>query len=83
MNGMLKCKECFDLLLDYLEGNLDDETRKRLDDHFAACPPCVNFLESYQSCAEMAQQLRDQLVEIPQELEGRLKAFLRQEVTSE
>ena len=28
----------------------------------------------------MAQQLRDQLVEIPQELEVRLKAFLREEV---
>jgi predicted anti-sigma-YlaC factor YlaD len=83
MKGMLKCKECFDLLMDYLDYNLDAETRKKLDEHFAACPPCVNFLESYQSCAEMAQQLRDQLVEIPQELEGRLKAFLRQEVSKE
>jgi predicted anti-sigma-YlaC factor YlaD len=69
--------------MDYLDYNLDAETRKKLDEHFAACPPCVNFLESYQSCAEMAQQLRDQLVEIPQELEGRLKAFLRQEVSKE
>ncbi len=81
MTGMLKCKECFDLLMDYLDENLDAETRQRLDEHFAACPPCVNFLESYQSCSDMAQQLRDQLVEIPQELESRLKAFLRQEVT--
>ncbi len=81
MTGMLKCKECFDLLMDYLDENLDAETRERLDEHFAACPPCVNFLESYQSCSDMAQQLRDQLVEIPQELESRLKAFLRQEVT--
>ena len=80
MNGMLKCKECFDLLMDYLDENLDAETRQRLDEHFAACPPCVNFLESYQSCSDMAQQLRDQLVEIPQELESRLKAFLREEV---
>ena len=80
MKGMMKCEECFDLLLDYLENNLDSGTRQRLDGHFAACPPCVNFLESYQSCAEMAQQLKDQLVEIPQELEVRLKAFLREEV---
>ena len=80
MHGMLKCKECFDLLMDYLDENLDAETRQRLDEHFAACPPCVNFLESYQSCSDMAQQLRDQLVEIPQELESRLKAFLREEV---
>ncbi len=80
MNGMLKCKECFDLLIDYLDHNLDVDTRGRLDEHFAACPPCVNFLESYQSCSEVAQKLRDQSAEIPQELEGRLKAFLREEV---
>ena len=44
MKGMMKCEECFDLLLDYLEKNLDAGTRQRLDEHFAACPPCVNFL---------------------------------------
>lgn len=80
MTGVLKCKECFDLLIDYLDENLDPEIQTRLDEHFAACPPCLNFLESYRTCSEMAQQLRDQLVEIPQELEGRLKAFLREEV---
>ncbi|MDA2933495.1 anti-sigma factor [Acidobacteria bacterium AH-259-D05] len=81
MRGMVKCKECFDLLMDYLEENLDPESHKRLDEHFAACPSCLNFLESYRTCSEMAQQLRDQLVEIPQELESRLKTFLREEVT--
>ncbi len=78
MRNELKCKECFDLLMDYLEDNLESETQKKLDQHFAACLPCLNFLESYRDCSKMAQQLRDQQVEIPEELENRLKSFLQE-----
>lgn len=80
MRNVLKCKDCFDLLMDYLEENLDSETHKKLDKHFAACPPCLNFLKSYQDCSKMAQQLRDQQVEIPAELENRLKTFLQEKM---
>ncbi len=78
MRNVLKCKDCFDLLIDYLEKNLDSETQEKLDQHFAACLPCLNFLESYRDCSKMAQQLRDQQVEIPEELESRLKSFLQE-----
>ena len=78
MRNDLKCKDCFRLLIDYLENNLDSETQKKLDQHFAACPSCLNFLESYRDCSKMAQQLRDQQVEIPKELENRLKSFLQE-----
>ena len=79
MRPMFKCKECLDLLMDYLEGHLDPETMERLDQHFAACPPCLHFVESYRNCSDLAQQLKDQRVEIPAALEDRLKGFLRQE----
>jgi predicted anti-sigma-YlaC factor YlaD len=69
--------------MDYLEGNLDAGTRTKLDEHLRACPPCVNFLKGYRTCAEMAQELRDQKAQIPIELEARLKSFLRQEIDSE
>ncbi len=78
MRNVLKCKDCFDLLIDYLEKNLGSETQEKLDQHFAACLPCLNFLESYRDCSKMAQQLRDQQVEIPEELESRLKSFLQE-----
>ncbi|MFQ5928315.1 MAG: anti-sigma factor family protein [Acidobacteriota bacterium] len=80
MRALFNCKECVDLLMDYLEGNLDPEIQKKLDRHFAACPPCVKFLDSYRACSEMAQQLKDQQVQIPLELENRLKAFLKEEI---
>ncbi len=80
MRNVLKCKECLDLLMDYLEDNLDSETQKQLDQHFGDCPPCLNFLGSYRDCSKMAQQLRDQQVEIPKELENRLKTFLQEQM---
>lgn len=78
MRNFLNCKDCLDLLIDYLEDNLDSETQQKLDQHFSTCPPCLNFLESYRDCSKMAQQLRDQQVEIPEELENRLKSFLQE-----
>ena len=80
MRNILNCKDCFDLLMDYLEKNLDSETQKKLDQHFESCPSCLNFLESYRDCSKMAQQLRDQPVDIPQELENRLKTFLEEQM---
>ena len=80
MRYVFKCKDCFDLLMDYLEQNLDSETQKKLDQHFTACPSCLNFLESYRDCSKMAQQLRDQEVKIPKELENRLKTFLQEQM---
>ena len=80
MRNIFKCKDCFDLLMDYLEENLDPETQKKLDQHFTACPSCLNFLHSYQACSKMAQQLKDQQVEIPQEVEERLKTFLQEQM---
>ncbi len=80
MRNVFKCKDCFDLLMDYLEENLDSETQKKLDQHFNACSPCLDFLESYRDCSKMAQQLRDQQVEIPKELENRLKTFLQEQM---
>ena len=80
MKGYLNCKECVDLLLEYLEDSLDPVSKKKLDEHLAACPPCLNFLKTYRSSSEMARRLRDQDVQIPKEMENRLKSFLKNQV---
>ncbi|MFQ5737792.1 MAG: anti-sigma factor family protein [Acidobacteriota bacterium] len=74
------CQECVELLFDYLEANLDPSTLKELDEHLSACPPCVNFLRTYQSCLAMGHQLREQRVQIPVEMIERLKSFLKEEL---
>jgi anti-sigma factor RsiW len=76
----ITCKDCVDLLIDYVDQTLDPTAQKRLDEHLASCPPCIHFLKSYRKCAEFSGQMRDQKVQIPLELENRLKSFLKQEL---
>ena len=72
----VNCKDCVDLLYDFLDSNLDPEMLKQLDEHLSACPPCVNFLNTYKSCTQMGHLMRDQSVQIPKAMESRLKEFL-------
>lgn len=77
---LITCKECIHLLLDYADGSMAPEVRRKLDEHLSACPPCQHYLRSYTSCTEMVQQLRDQEAQIPPELQLRLKTFLQEQV---
>ncbi|HLV00198.1 MAG TPA: zf-HC2 domain-containing protein [Acidobacteriota bacterium] len=80
MSEFYSCRDCVDLLMDYLEGNLEPEKQERLREHLSACAPCINFMKTYESCREMTSKLRDQKVEVPVEVQERLKSFLRDEV---
>ena len=72
------CQDCVDLLADYLDANLDPETLRKLDEHLEACPPCINFLNTYRSCKDMGKTMAEQPTQIPMELEDRLKNFLKE-----
>lgn len=80
MRSTTTCKECVDLLMDYVDHTLEPAAQLRLDEHLASCPPCIHFLKTYRKCAEFSGQLRDQKVQIPLQLENRLKSFLKQEL---
>ena len=41
----LKCIEVVELVSDYLDGELDPETRRRVEEHLALCPPCRIYVE--------------------------------------
>jgi predicted anti-sigma-YlaC factor YlaD len=82
MKDFFNCKECIELLTDYLEGTLDQDTQSRLDDHLATCAPCINFVKTFQRSADMTRLLREQRVEVPREVQERVKSFLRDEVRS-
>ena len=44
----LTCQEFVELVTDYFEGALDDETTARFDEHRALCPGCETYLEQMQ-----------------------------------
>ena len=76
---MICCKECLDLLTDYIEGELDEQTVIALENHFEDCPPCIAFLKTYKTTTKVC---RDTLrsVEIPEELKSKLIEFLKTQI---
>jgi anti-sigma factor RsiW len=66
-----------DLLVDYLEGDLDETETERLEFHLDLCPPCVNFLESYRETGKICREALRR--EMPGELRERLHEVLARE----
>jgi predicted anti-sigma-YlaC factor YlaD len=79
---MICCKECLDLLADYLDGELDSNTAQSLEEHFQDCPPCIAFLNTYKSTTKI---WRDTLgtIEIPDVVKSKLQAFLKETTRKE
>ena len=73
---MICCKECLDLLYDYLEGSLNAETTKVLEEHFEDCPPCIAFLKTYKTTTKICRETLNQ-VEIPEAIRDTLLKFLK------
>lgn len=76
-----ECAELMDLLVDYLEGDLDEPEVERLEFHLELCPPCVNFVESYRKTGKVCREALRQ--EMPNELKTKLHSFLKQECCGE
>jgi anti-sigma factor RsiW len=68
------CKECVDLLMDYLEGRLPAEDQAALDRHFQACPPCLDIQRSYRAVPHICREAT--AASMPPEVGERLRRFL-------
>jgi anti-sigma factor RsiW len=73
---MFTCRECIDLLLDYLDGDLSAEQRAHLDAHLNACPPCVEFVKTYRATTSLCKEALKR--SMPVEVANRLSTFLRE-----
>jgi anti-sigma factor RsiW len=75
---MLRCRDIGDLLHDYLEGGLEPALLRQLEEHLADCPGCLAFLNTYRHTVSVTRDLR--CADIPPELRGKLRSFIRQRV---
>ena len=41
----LNCDELVERVTDYLDGALDDETKRRVSDHLAGCDGCTTYVD--------------------------------------
>lgn len=72
------CNEALDMLLEYLEGSLPEDEQERIGAHFDACPPCLEFVESYKKTASLCRKsLRKSA---PPEITHRVMLYLRKNI---
>ena len=72
---MFTCKDSIHSLLEYVDGQLSEAQSREVQEHLRGCMPCVDFLKTYKATPQLAR--RALVDEMPQELAGKLKAFLR------
>jgi anti-sigma factor RsiW len=72
------CKDCVDLLGEYVEGTLPPDRAKELEDHLSLCPPCITFVRTYKATRGLCRQAL--AAEMPQELMSSLASFLGKHV---
>ena len=75
----IACIEVVELVSDYLDGNLDPQTERRVADHLALCPPCVTYVEQVRDTVSVLGRLpSDALPESAvTELEAAFREFRR------
>lgn len=49
------CKDATNLLLEFLNGELDPRTNSEFEKHLEICPDCVAFLNTYKKTVELTR----------------------------
>jgi anti-sigma factor RsiW len=71
----MTCKQCAELLVDYVSGELSEEFCAIIREHMGQCGPCERFLATYKMTITLTRQLP--MREVPPEMKERLEAALR------
>jgi anti-sigma factor RsiW len=72
----MTCRDVAELLIDFVEGDLPEQDMLTLQRHICACPPCMFYLETYQTTIQVTHALPDE--PLPPEFEARLRAVLEE-----
>jgi anti-sigma factor RsiW len=78
MEEDLQCIEFVDLVTAYLDGEVDDDQRGRIDEHLEGCPGCRAALGQFQTVIRLAGRLTGaDIADIDPLVRDRLMATLR------
>jgi anti-sigma factor RsiW len=53
----LTCQELVELVTDYLDGALDEETADRFERHLSVCPGCETYLDQMRRTASLMGEI--------------------------
>ena len=75
------CQDCIDLMLDFVEGDLPEDVRLKLEEHLGGCQPCEDFLSTYRVTPSVCR--RAMVRDMPESVSLKLHQFLREELGRE
>jgi anti-sigma factor RsiW len=55
-SDQLNCREIFERLSEYIDGELDVKLRERFDKHLQACEPCLRFVATLRKTVELCRE---------------------------
>jgi len=50
----IRCVEMVEVITEWMEGALDDDTRVAVEEHLAICPDCTAYLDQLRATTEVA-----------------------------
>lgn len=60
MEDHITCKELVELVTEYLEGKLPENTRKQFELHLSGCDGCTNYLEQIRQTIRLTGKLHEE-----------------------
>ena len=72
----MTCRECVELLMAFLDGELDAVACEHFRQHLERCPPCVTYVETYKITVRLSRKLK--CSEVPPDVAERLLAALKE-----
>jgi anti-sigma factor (TIGR02949 family) len=70
----MTCRELFERLSEYLDGELSPEICAQIRRHMDGCDPCINFAKTLRKTADLCRHLPTH--KVPPDLAANLRAFL-------
>jgi len=71
-----RCDLFYEVLSDFLDGELEDVDRAYVEEHLRLCPPCDVYLEQFRIVATSTEKL--ELEQMPPGVQGVLQSVLQQ-----
>ena len=79
--SMLCCKDVNEFLVAYGENALEDDLRKRFEDHLAHCFRCKCYLDQYATTVALIKESgQEEYIAPPEELVQLTLSFLREQL---
>jgi anti-sigma factor RsiW len=75
----MRCEDLVGIIIDYVEETMDPLLREEFERHMSDCESCLAFFKTYQKTRELIKETSCD--DIPQEVQLRVKAFLKRNIT--